>query len=130
MSNTFFKFSILKHFFLTKSEQRVQLLWSRRFFRHQDRRNRLISYIDVICVIWCHMRHLMSYVSFDVICAYDIDIWHQPILPILVSKEVSGPQQSQPLPRFCQKKKVLIFKNWKTCSEFFSFINFEDPLYF
>ena len=35
-----------------KSDQRVQFLWSRRFFRHQDRPNWLMLYI------WCLMCHL------------------------------------------------------------------------
>ena len=45
----------------------------------------LMSYAS-FDVIWCHMRHLMSN------DAYDIKIWHNSILPILVSKEALGPQ--------------------------------------
>ena len=46
------------------------LLRSRRSFRHQDQHDWPMSYIDVICVIWCHMRHLMSYANMTSI--YDI----------------------------------------------------------
>ena len=79
-----------------------------------------MSYIDVICVIWCHMRHLMSN------DAYDINIWHQSMLPILVSKEASGPQQSHLWVRFwlnnsfkIQKLKIdfgifFLYKFWKS----------------
>ena len=45
-----------------------------------------MSYFDVICVIWCHMCHLMSN------DAYDIKIWRKSIWLILVSKEALGPQ--------------------------------------
>ena len=44
----------------------MELLWSRRFFRHQDWPNQFMSYIDVIFVIWCHndiwchMTHMTS----------------------------------------------------------------------
>ena len=40
-----------------KSDQQVWLLWSRRFFRHQDRPYWLMSYFNVICVI----RHNMTF---------------------------------------------------------------------
>ena len=45
-------------------------------------------YLDVICVIWHQMTHMTSN------DAYDIQIWHKSILPILVSKEASEPQLS------------------------------------
>ena len=59
------------------------------------------------------MRHLMSYASFDVICAYDINIWRQSIWPILVSKEASGPQESHLWVRFWIKNcfKIKKLKN-------------------
>ena len=59
-----------------KSEPQVWKMGFWHFFRHQYWQNWLMTY--VIC--WCHMRHLMSYVSFDV-------KWL-----ILLSKEALGPQ--------------------------------------
>ena len=56
------------------------------------------------------MRHLMSYASFDVICAYDINIWNPSIWLILVSKEASGPQQSHLWIRFGLKTSFEIQK--------------------
>ena len=96
------------------------LLWSRRFVRHQDRQNRHMSYIDVICVI----RHQMTRMTSN--DAYDINIWHQSIWPILVSKEAFGPQQSHLWIRFwitnCIKVQKLksrfgiffLYKFWKS----------------
>ena len=96
------------------------LLWSRRFVRHQDRQNRHMSYIDVICVIWHQMTRMTSN------DAYDINIWHQSIWPILVSKEAFGPQQSHLWIRFwitnCIKVQKLksrfgiffLYKFWKS----------------
>ena len=88
----------------TKSDQRVRLLRSRRFFRHQDRQNWLMSYIDVICVI----RHQMTHMTSN--DAYDINIWLWSIWPILVSKEASGPQQSHLWIRFWLKNCFKIQK--------------------
>ena len=84
---TFYHFHLLT-IFQPKSNQQVVMLRSRRFFWHQYQHFWLMSYFDVICVIWCHMRHLMSNDT------YDIKIWHKSISPILVSKEASIPQQS------------------------------------
>ena len=55
----------------------------------------------------CHIS--MSYASFVIIWhymsydAYDIDIWHISIWPILVSKRPSGPQHSHPMIGFWLK---------------------------
>jgi hypothetical protein len=52
-------------------------------------------------------RIFMSYASYDIKChimtydAYDIEISHESIWSILVSKRPSGPQQSQIFIRFC-----------------------------
>ena len=81
------------------------------------------SAISADVIFWCHMRHLMSYASFDVICAYDIKIWQWPIWLIWVSKEASGPQQSHLCIQFLQKN-CFIIKKWKTCRQFFPFIHF------
>ena len=70
------------------------MLRSRRFFRHQDCQNRLMSHFDVICVIWHQMSYYDAYDAYD---AYDIKICHKSIWPILVSKEASGPQLLQQL---------------------------------
>ena len=81
----------------------------------------------------CHIS--MSYASFVVIWhlmsynAYDIEIWHQSFWLILVSKRPSGPQLSNPFIRFWLKRCLKI-KNKKNALSFFSFIHFENPLYF
>ena len=79
-----------------------------------------MSYFDVICVIWCHMCHLMSN------DAYDIKILHKSIWLILVSKEALGPQLHNLWLRFdlrnCFKMKWLksaygtffLYKFWKS----------------
>ena len=99
----------------------MRLLGSRHFFRHQDRQNRsnrqdwcgadasLDTKIGEIG--WCHI--LMSYAHMTSNDAYDINIWHWPISPILVSKEASGPQQSHLLIRFWLKNcfKIQKLKN-------------------
>jgi hypothetical protein len=86
----FLKFQIFyfKTIIYPKSDVPMGLLRPRGFSRHQDRPNWLMSNFDVICVIWCHKRHLMSN------DAYDIKICHKSIWPILVSKEASRPQWS------------------------------------
>ena len=61
-----FQFFYFKTICLTKLHQWAWLLWSRRFFRHQDRPYWLTSYFNVIFVI----RHNMT---FYVIWR----IWHQ-----------------------------------------------------
>ena len=110
-----FNFFYFKTIFLTKSEQRVQLLWSRRFFRHQDRRNRLMSYIDVICAydikwrIWHQMTHTTSIYDISQFCRS----W-------CLKKRLDHSNRTR-----CSdfvKKIVLKFNNWKTCSEYFSFV--------
>ena len=83
----YFQFIYFKTIFKPKSDQCVELLRSRRFFRDQDRPYWLMSYFDVICVI----RHQMTQMTSN--DAYDIKMWHQSIWPILVSKEASWPQQ-------------------------------------
>ena len=93
---TFYLFDFLT-IFQPKSNQQVVMLRSRRFFRHQHQQFWLMSYFDVICVIWCHMCHLMSNDT------YDIKIWHKSISPILVSKEASIPQQFHLLIQFWLK---------------------------
>jgi hypothetical protein len=90
---TFYHFHFLT-IFQPKSNQQVLMLRSRRFFWHQYWHFRLMSYFDVICVIWCHMHHLMSNDT------YDIKIWRKSISPILVSKEASIPQWSHLLIQF------------------------------
>ena len=55
--------------------------------------------------------------------AYDIEIWHKSIWSILVSKRLSGPQQSHPSIRFCLKN-CLKLKKLKNASEFFSLYKF------
>ena len=92
-----FQFFQFKTIIYPKSDVPMGLLRPRRFSRHQDRPNWLTSYFDVICVIWCHTRHLMSN------DAYDIKICHKSIWPILVSKEASGPQGSHLLIHFWLK---------------------------
>ena len=82
-----FQFFYFKTIIYPKSDVPMGLLRPRRFSRHLDRPNWLTSYFDVICVIWCHTRHLMSN------DAYDIKICHKSIWPILVSKEALEPQQ-------------------------------------
>ena len=83
---------------------------------------------------WCHI--LMSYVSFDI----KWRIWHQ------MTHMTSIYDIGQFGRSWCLKKRldhsnhtcgskldhkiVLKFKNWKAGSEYFSFINFENPLYF
>ena len=62
------------------------------------------------------MHHLMSY---DV---YDIKIWHQSILPILVSKEAYGPQQSHLLMQIWLNK---LFQN-----KIISIVHFENSFLF
>jgi hypothetical protein len=86
----------------------VWLLWSRSFFRHLDRQNWLMSYIDVICVTRYQMTHMKSN------DAYNIKIGHRSIWPILVSKEASGPQQSHLCIRFWLNNcfKIQKLKSW------------------
>ena len=83
----YFQFIHFKTIVKPKSDQCVELLRSRRFFRDQDRPYWLMSYFDVICVI----RHQMTQMTSN--DAYDIKMWHKSIWPILVSKEASWPQQ-------------------------------------
>ena len=114
------QFFYLKKIIKPKSDVQVELLRPRRFFRDQDRPNWLMSHFDVICVIWHHLRHLMSN------DAYDIKIWHKSILPILVSKVALGPQLYNLWVRFglrnCYKMKnfeiayiiFFLYKFWKS----------------
>ena len=69
--------------FLPGHDQQVLKLSPQRFFRHQHWSNWLTSYFDVI---WHQMMHMTSK------DAYDIKIWHESKMLILVSKEASGPQ--------------------------------------
>ena len=54
----YFQFIYFKTIFKPKSDQCVELLRSRRFFRDQDRPYWLVSYFDVICVIRHHMTQM------------------------------------------------------------------------
>ena len=112
-SKPVFEFLNFKRAFKQKSDPRVRLLWSRRFFRHQYRPNRLMSYIDVIWAYDIKWRiwHQMTYMTSNDI--YDINIWHSPIWPILVSKEASRLQQSHQWIGFWLKCsfKIQKFKN-------------------
>ena len=115
------QFFYLKKIIKPKSDVQVELLRPRRFFRDQDRPNWLMSHFDVICVIWRHLRHLMSN------DAYDIKIWHKSIWPILVSKEASGSQQFHTLIWFwlenCFKiNKLKIKKNHFFLYEFWKIL--------
>jgi hypothetical protein len=74
----------------------------------------------------------MSYASYVIIChimtydAYEIEIWHKSNLSILVSKWLSGPQQSHPFILFwlnkTLKRKIIeialkifsLYKFWKS----------------
>ena len=60
---------------------------------------------------------------------YDNKIWHQSLLPILVSKEALRPQLYS-LWFWFGLWNFLKLNNWKACLEHFSSINFENPLYF
>ena len=90
-----FWFYYFKIFCLLKSDQRLQLLRSRRFFRHQDCLNRLMSYFD-------------AYASYDIKChimtndAYDIEMNTSQIGRSWCPKWLSWPQQSHPVIRFWQ----------------------------
>jgi hypothetical protein len=92
---------------------------------------RLNTKIDQIDL--CHIS--MSYASFVIIWhfmsydAYDIEIWHESIWSILVSKRPSGQQQSQPFTWFWLNKCSKI-KCWKTCWKFFPFNFFESGGHF
>ena len=46
-----FQFFYFETIFLINLDSQVRLLWSRRFFRHQDQPYRPMSYFDVICII-------------------------------------------------------------------------------
>ena len=87
-----------------------------------------IDHID-----WCHI--FMSYASYDIKChimtndAYDIEIWHQSMWSILVSKRPSGPQQSHPLIHFWLTNCLKI-KKLKYASEFFSLYKFWESFVF
>ena len=80
----------------------------------------------VVQIDLCHI--CMSYASYDIKChimtndAYDIETWLKSIWSILVSKWLSGPQQSHPSIRIglknCLKKKI------ENASEFFSLYKF------
>ena len=116
------QFFYLKKIIKPKSDVQVELLRPRRFFRDQDRPNWLMSHFDVICVIWRHLRHLMSN------DAYDIKIWHKSIWPILVSKEASGSQQFHTLIRFWLENCFKINK-LKIKKSFFPLWILKNPLY-
>jgi hypothetical protein len=81
----------------------------------------------------CHIS--MSFASYDIKChimtndAYDIEIRHKSNWSILVFKRPSGPQQSHLFIRF-ELTNCLDIKKLKNALEIFSFINFENPLYF
>ena len=100
------------------------MLRSRRFFRHQDCQNRLMSYNDVICVI----RHQMTHMTSN--DAYDINIWLWSIWPILVSKEASGPQQSHLWIRFWLKNCFKIQKLKSGFGIFFLYKFWESFVFF
>ena len=75
----------------------------------------------------CHIS--MSYASFVIIWhfmsydAYDIEIWHQSMWLILVSKRRSGPQQSHPFIWFWLRNCLKI-KKLKKASKLFSLYKF------
>ena len=77
---------------------------------------------------WCHI--LMSYAHMTSNDAYDINIWHRPIWPILVSKEASGSQQSHPLIRFGPNKSFKIKKFTNVFGIFFLYKFWKSFVYF
>ena len=101
-----YQFLNIERIFKPKLEQRVGLLWFRRFFRPNQ---------------------LMSYVHMTSSDEYDINIWHWPICTIFMFKEASGPRQLHLWIRFWLKSS---FKIEKMCLGYSPFINFENPLNF
>ena len=99
------------------------MLRYRRFFRHQDRPKRPTSYIDVICVIWCHMHHLMSYAHMTSI--YDISRFGRSWC-LNDRLDVSNHTLWMVFGLLFFK----IGKKQKACRKKFPFISFLDPLYF
>ena len=104
----------LKHFFGPKSFKRLGLLTSKLFSRDQDQPN----WFDAMCVIWC----FMSNDEHDILNMTSI-------VPILVSNELPGCQQSHLLIWFWLNN-VLKWKDWKLFQNFTTFIYYEIPLYF
>jgi hypothetical protein len=84
-----YQFLNIERIFKPKLEQRVGLLWFRRFFRPNQ---------------------LMSYVHMTSSDEYDINIWHWPICTIFMFKEASGPRQLHLWIRFWLKGSFKIEK--------------------